>query len=312
MRPQLLVKNDTVIPLNSVLASVGAQDLDENARDLDAYGFTVVQPEKVAPPAFHDRLREAVLQVHERRTGQRITDLSEGTGPVPSHPRFPHGQAAHFFALFEDPAFQEALLNPAVLAMARYLCGASAVLSDFLAVMRGQADAPPILLHNDTAGIPAPLPPFAQTCNVTWILTDYTENNGPVAIVPGSHRFCRQPGPHEENGFAEDAAFKPIPVEAKAGSLIVWHGNTWHGVWPRRNPGTRLNLLMYFSRGYLRPLVDYRAHTPKEMVADNPELSRVLGFDLPYPIRFDGDSMDPEGFTDKIEAYSACAHDQWR
>ena len=30
------------------------------------------------------------------------------------------------------------------------------------------------------------------------------------------------------------------PAEAPAGSLLIWHGNTWHGVPPRTTPGLRL------------------------------------------------------------------------
>jgi ectoine hydroxylase-related dioxygenase (phytanoyl-CoA dioxygenase family) len=34
-----------------------------------------------------------------------------------------------------------------------------------------------------------------------------------------------------------------VAVEAPAGSLIVFHGNTWHGALPRRRPGYRFTLI---------------------------------------------------------------------
>ena len=35
--------------------------LEANLAELEAFGFTVVEPEKVAPPGFTDRMLEAVL-----------------------------------------------------------------------------------------------------------------------------------------------------------------------------------------------------------------------------------------------------------
>ena len=77
------------------------------------------------------------------------------------------------------------------------------------------------------------MPSCGDTCNSAWALTDYTPDNGPIAMVPGSHKYCRQP----RLGEGEDMA---VPVEAPEGSLIVWHGNTWHGAYPKKTDGLRL------------------------------------------------------------------------
>ena len=42
---------------------------------------------------------------------------------------------------------------------------------------------------------------------------------------------------------------------------MVWHGNTWHGSFPRTTPGVRVNLATYFCRQYM---------APQEIYADNP------------------------------------------
>ncbi len=68
---------------------------------------------------------------------------------------------------------------------------------------------------------------------------DYTKENGAFCIVPGSHKLCRHPKPGEG---VEDA----IPVEAPAGSAIVFHGNVWHGAFPRLTPGIRLSVNTYY------------------------------------------------------------------
>ena len=42
-----------------------------------------------------------------------------------------------------------------------------------------------------------------------------------------------------------DGVEDAVPVEAAAGSLIVWHGNTWHGAYPKETDGLRMNVTTY-------------------------------------------------------------------
>src|SRR5690349_13240247 len=109
--------------VNDIYADVRKLGLEANVSELDAFGFTVIPPELVAPREFHDELREALLAVHEQRTGQKISDLNAGTtgtsGPL----------SAHHILMADNPIFPRALMNPVLYAMARYLCGHSVVLS---------------------------------------------------------------------------------------------------------------------------------------------------------------------------------------
>lgn len=287
--------------LDEIYRDVVKHDLAENVAELDAYGYTVVPPEKVASPEFIARLTRGLLDAHERKTGVRIedpTDAVHGTDAIVS---------SHFNLLFEDRVFEEALLNPVVYTMARYLCGRSVLLSDLLGLLKNQDPRPTHALHIDQVGTPPPLPPYAQVCNVTWALTEYTADNGPVAIVPGSHRFGRMPMPYEVKFLSKDAPVKAIPVEAPAGSLIVWHGNTWHGSFPRKNPGLRLNLIFVFCRAYMRTIRDFRRETPQEILDRNPpEFRALMGIDNPYP--FDGNTF-PD--ADKVAAFVRTGESPW-
>src|SRR5678815_2519087 len=47
-------------------------DLVDNIAELEANGLTVVAPSKVADAAFVTRLRDAVIAVTERRTGEPV------------------------------------------------------------------------------------------------------------------------------------------------------------------------------------------------------------------------------------------------
>jgi hypothetical protein len=228
--------------------------LVEHIGELEANGLTVVPPPLVGPPEFTERLREAILATVERRTGAR-PDIDEESAAV-----YAQGFGRQmFYLLFEDPVFQEAVLNPTALALATYLLGDSCILSNCLAGLKGPG-GPDLVLHTDNISIPPPFPPYAQVCNVTWALTDYDEGNGSLHYVPGSHRFGRHPGP----GEGKD---QTVAVTAKAGSIIFWHGNTWHGATQRQNPGVRINLIVAMMRPYLRPQELYRENVTPAMLA---------------------------------------------
>jgi ectoine hydroxylase-related dioxygenase (phytanoyl-CoA dioxygenase family) len=287
--------------LTEIYQDIRKYDLVENVAELDAFGFTVVPPEKVAPPEFQDRLKQAILDVHERRTGQTVADIENGTtgveGPL----------AGHFGILMEGRPFEEAVLNPAVYALARYQCGQSVVLSDMLCLLKNQDPTPTHLLHTDQHGTPPPLPQYPQVTNITWVQTDYTADNGPVAIVPGSHRFGRRPRPYEADFLAADAPVKAIPVEAPAGSLIVWGGTTWHGSFPRKAAGLRINLIMVFCRSYMRPIHDFRDEVGEGFFDRNPpEMADLLALNHPYPFR--GHEFPP---NEHVQRFIHSGTNQW-
>jgi ectoine hydroxylase-related dioxygenase (phytanoyl-CoA dioxygenase family) len=277
--------------LNSIYADARKYGLEQCIAEHDAFGFTVIPPEKAAPAGFADRLRRAILAVHERRAGQRIDPdnldaealhKASGSRPIESH----------WHLIGEDPIFEEVVMNAPTLTMARYLLGKSLILSDLHAALKHYDPAiaePTHGLHTDQHGPPPPIGQLSHVLNITWALTDYTRDKGALAIVPGSHRFGRIPAPHEVNFLRNDAPAKAIPVECEAGSVVIWGGPTWHGSYPRQVPGLRMNLITIFNRAYMKPIQDYRATTPPEVIARNSsEFARLLDVDGFYPVGKDG------------------------
>ena len=278
--------------------------LVEHVKHLDEYGYVVVPPDLVAPESFQQRLRQAGLDVHERRTGEKIHIDEIATARLAKEgPGFGHGNV-----LSDDPVFPEAVLNPTVLALGRYLCGNSAVLSDVLFSIKQQDSTLTHPLHTDQHGTPPPLPPYAQVANVTWAMTEYTRDNGPVAIVPGSHRKSRYPSLEEGNFLRDDAPVKPTPVEAVAGSLIVWHGATWHGAYPRQSAGLRLSLIVLFTRVYMKPSRDLRNSVPREILDRHPpEFARLVGVNSLYPL----DGLDRKAQAENNRYMIAAGYNPW-
>ena len=262
--------------------------------DLDAHGYTVIPPEIATPNGIAERMLEAVLDVAERRNGER-PDLETGsthahlgiettaTRRAKGRPkgRLPTGQAASHKGdsplgdlmqsiLPEDPVFEESLMNPVLLAMATYLCGYGVVLSAMGCWMKGPNETT-FTMHTDSGGTPEPMPAHAYTCQCAYVLTDYNRENGSTCFVPGSHKWGRKPKgreaillPYEEGG-AEQA----VPSVAKAGSMLVWHGHTWHGAFNRTAPGLRVTVTNYMVRPFMRTQEDLNGKIPQEILDRN-------------------------------------------
>jgi ectoine hydroxylase-related dioxygenase (phytanoyl-CoA dioxygenase family) len=184
----------------------------------------------------------------------------------------------YYFLLFEDPLFEELLMQPAALALVTKLLGWSCVLSTSTALIKGPSSKPAdrldIALHCDTEMHPPPFPPFAQYANATWLLSDYSKEGGSLCFVPGSHLLCRQPAPGE-------ALDRIVPIDAPMGSLVLWHGNTWHGAYRRQTKGLRMAVAFLFARRFLLTREPYREDVTQEMLDRNaPRFATLMGQEI--------------------------------
>lgn len=270
--------------------------LERNIAELEAHGYTIVEPEKAAAPGFAAELEEAILKVAEKRGGARPDRL---TGE--SHQNLSNPAGQHLYnMLLEGPIFEKAMMNEVLLALVSYVVGYNCLLSSMTAMVKGPGEAN-LDLHADVLFMPPPFPAWATVVNATWALTDYDRENGSTYFWPGSHRFCRQPTAAERENTAALTA-----VTARAGSLLVWHGNTWHGAFARKRPGLRVNLINLFSRPFMFRQEDYRDTISQEAIARNdPRFARLIGRELPFPMGVDGPDRP------KLMAMNAALQTQW-
>jgi hypothetical protein len=269
--------------LNETYRRIRELGLETNLAELEAFGFTVI--EDALSPQLTKELRETILRVAEDFIGRTLdVDNEEGYEGLKFVP----------YLLFRDPVFKQSVLNPGPLSLITYLLGQHCVLSSLGCHLKGPGGG--LLLHSDQGnGIPQPFPPASQTANCNYALTDYTEENGSLAMVPGSHRHLRQPTPSEVGIEGERRNPGVIAIEVPAGSAIVWHGATWHGSFPRKKPGLRINLSNFFARQYLSQQEIYRDAIPDGFLdGEDPRLARLLGADLAYGWREEGPGPLPE------------------
>ncbi|MEN2423116.1 phytanoyl-CoA dioxygenase family protein [Streptomyces rimosus] len=296
------VSNRQMVDIYHKIEELG---LEKNVAELETFGFTVLEPGRAAPVEWVERLRDRMLEVAERRTGVKH-DPGTGTHAAGAHPfGFKHMNFLYYL-LLEDPVFQEALLNPYVLALHSYLLGFDCRLSSMTGLITWPDEVgygKGLGLHSDNH-VHGPLMGGMEThtANATWVLTDYTRENGALAVVPRSHVEGRQP-----NSALNEGAKEAIPVEVPAGSLVFWNGNLWHGAYPRTNPGLRLALPIYCARAHMQPQEDYRANVTSETLANNPErLAVLLGLGTPMPWA----SPDGPAYTDAMKILARAAAEE--
>jgi len=246
--------------------------LESNIAELEAFGFTIVEPGKAAPKAFFDRMLEAVLEVSEREAASDVQMMNRPQSERPVYGR------SLFHMIQKDPVFAEAAVNPVGLTLAKYLMGASCHIWNTGALVK-EGPAGVTRMHCDSIGVPTPLPPWGTVCNVSWILTDYREETGTFFMVPSSHRWCRHPTdvdlPKLMGGPNDDAI--GVPVVAPPGSLVVFHGNTWHGTYPKQDDGVRSHFVYMYARNYVYP-AERNDDVSDELIAKHgPEFARLVG-----------------------------------
>lgn len=265
----------------AVATEIARLGLEREAYELEVFGLTVVPADRTGAVDLCTRAFERVCELIEERTGT-VPDAVNGSTHVDVFlPSLHH-------VIHEDSAFQDLLMHPAGLALASLLVGQRCILSVTEVFMKGPAtqesgnslgmgasgEGLQLGLHSDMVTFPEPFPYNAQFCNATWLLSDYTRENGALAFVPGSHRWCRQPNDGE-------AVEQAVPVEAPKGSLVIWHGNTWHGSYPRTSPGLRTGIAFGLAREYFHPHNPALRDVSEEDIARyGPRFATLVGHDV--------------------------------
>ena len=265
----------------TVATEIARLGLEREVYELETFGLTVVPADRTGAAELCRQAFERACELIERRTRTRPdgdTGATHANVVVPSLHHFVH----------EADVFHELVMHPMALALATTLVGQRCILGGSELFMKGpatdsvanelggvsRADGLQLGLHSDNVTIPEPFPSTAHACNVTWLLSDYTRDGGALAFVPGSHRMCRQPMPGEGVKAA-------VPIEAPTGSLVVWHGNTWHGSFARQQPGLRTGMALAFMREYMHPHEPVRQDASDDVVAQRPpRFATLMGRDI--------------------------------
>lgn len=105
--------------------------------------------------------------------------------------------------------------------------------------------APAQALHADSAGSFQQVPDVPWMINTIWMLTDFTVENGATGVVPMSHRSrCKAPPAGLDPSLIR-------PITGRAGSVMLWHGGTFHIARANSSGQVRVGLnIAYYPRWF--------------------------------------------------------------
>ena len=252
--------------LDRIYGEILRLGLERHIVELELYGYTVLAD--VKPIGFFDDLRKTILQLgaEDAASGKKwpLAGPDGGSYLVP-------------WLLARGRIFEKAVMAEKPLALVSWLLGESCQISSNHGHVRVEGD-PPQGLHNDAPMVPDPVPDHAMTCNMMWVIDEFTRESGATLVVPGSHKRRGHPNP--------GAHRTTVPLEAPKGSVIVFSGNLIHGAGARTIPGERVGMTVYFKRMYVQPQEDLNAVISDEVVARNPpRFAHLIGRDNPYPAK---------------------------
>jgi ectoine hydroxylase-related dioxygenase (phytanoyl-CoA dioxygenase family) len=248
-------------------------DLDRARGDLDAHGYCLV--EAALAPDHIATVRAALARAAAEDVESGVATFDSG------------GSNQRVWQLLNrGPVFRDLAVHPIALDLIggllgghvpQHIGGATDELPNFLlsnlAANIAGPGGKPQFLHADQVFAPLPWPPFPLTASVMWMIDDFTSANGATRIVPGSHTEARNADP--------DAVAHTVPVEAPAGTAMVFDGRVWHGTGANETEARRNGILAYYSVPWLRQQENFTVSCSPDLVAAlTPELRRLVGFDM--------------------------------
>jgi ectoine hydroxylase-related dioxygenase (phytanoyl-CoA dioxygenase family) len=238
---------------------------DRQKQQLDEQGYIVL--EGAMPADLQRRLRTRILELLE--------DEGDRAGS-----EFRTEAHAHRLANLVDKGavFREAIAFPAMLDLVKHVVGRDCKLSSLNARSADPGTDVGQPLHVDMGAIPDSNGYWV--CNTIWLLDDFTRDNGPTRMIPGSHRWGTRPQDVLEDPHA------PHPQEtlliAPAGTIVVMNAHLWHGGTANRTSAPRLAMHAFYCRRD-KPQQQYqkRLLRPGVQAELSPELRQLLALDDP-------------------------------
>jgi hypothetical protein len=192
----------------------------------------------------------------------------------------------------KSAVFLRVIAAPVMLEFVRHVIGPDFKLSSLncRTALPGCAPQP---LHADMGGVTDERGNWV--CNIIWMLDDYTPDNGPLRVVPGSHRWRRLP----QSELPDPRATHPAEqtVTAPAGSVAVMNSHLWHGGLDNRTQGHRTSLHAFYCRRD-KPQQQYQKQLlrPEVQATLSPELRYLLALDDPLNDELAKSSIPRSGF----------------
>ena len=174
--------------------------------------------------------------------------------------------------------FERAIAMPEILERIAHVLGPQFKLSSLNARSANPHSTWVQPLHADMGAIPDEKGYWV--CNTVWMMDDFTEENGAIRMVPGSHRWGHLPqqalldlqAPHPEEHL----------ITGQAGTVVVMNAHMWHGGTANRTAKPRCAMHAFYAR-WDKPQQQYQKQLLRPEVQDRltPPLRKLLALDDP-------------------------------
>ena len=254
--------------------------MEEHKRELAETGFTVL--ENYMGPALLESMRARVDELL----------ILEG-GSAGSEFKTEEGARRLANLVDKGEVFREAITRPEMLALVESVLGEGFKLSSLNMRSANPQSSSVQPLHVDMGLLPDQK--GYAVCNCVWLLDDFTEENGALRVVPGSHNWHEKPQDELSDPYAHHP--QELLVTGKAGTVVVMNAHTWHGGPANRTDKERRALHSFFCRRdipqqqYQKKLL--RPHTQSALSED---LRRILAIDDPLNDELSSQGSGHSGF----------------
>lgn len=187
---------------------------------------------------------------------------------------------AHRLANLVDKGevFRRAIIWPRVLACVRHVLGPEIKLSSLNARSADPHSEIGQPLHVDMGAIPDERGYWV--CNTVWMLDDFTPDNGPTRMIPGSHKWGTRPQDVLDDPLAGHP--QEVLLTGRAGSIAIMNAHLWHGGTANRTARPRLAMHAFYCRRD-KPQQQYQKQLlrPAVQASLTPDLREMLALDDP-------------------------------
>lgn len=238
---------------------------EDQQRQLDERGYVVL--ESLIDRDFLAALRSRILAVFDEE-GERAGR------------EFRTEEHAHRLANLVDKGdvFRRAIVLPRLLEYVRHVLGPGIKLSSLNARSADPNTDVGQPLHVDMGAIPDERGYWV--CNTVWMLDDFTLDNGPTRMVPGSHKWGQRPQDVLEDPLAPHP--DEVMLTGQAGTVAVMNAHLWHGGTANRTSRPRLAMHAFYCRRD-KPQQQYQKKLlrPDVQAALSPDVRDILALDDP-------------------------------
>ena len=203
--------------------------------------------------------------------------------------------------LAKSPVFADLATHPLVLDVCEAVLGPNFMLSACLAINThpGETVQP---LHFDDSFYRVPRPRPAYGISAFWTIDDFTPENGPTEIIPGSHLWGDDAPVgtalhtvFEQGGVGEPESHPELqPVIMPAGSLMLTMGTLWHRGGANNSAAPRLLITPQYCVAWGRQMESMLLSVPPATVARYPErVQQLLGYSIHPPFMGHANGVHP-------------------